>query len=63
MLYIGDASIFPNPAGKTPAMPIIAFAMRTCDHMLRNVKQGIHKRAWEVTIVIAIGETYLQVRR
>jgi choline dehydrogenase-like flavoprotein len=43
--YIGDASIFPNPTDKTPTMPIIAFAMRTCDHMLRNFKQGIHKRA------------------
>jgi hypothetical protein len=25
--------------------PIVAFTMRTCDHMLDNFKRGIHKRA------------------
>ena len=44
-LYICDASIFPNPTDKTTTMPIVAFAMRTCDHMLSNFKQGLHKRA------------------
>jgi hypothetical protein len=29
---------------KTTTMPIIAFTMGTCDHML-NFKQGIHQRA------------------
>ena len=28
-----------------PPMPIIAFAMRTCDYMLENFRQGVHKRA------------------
>ena len=44
-LYICDASIFPSPTDKTTTMPIIAFTMRTCDRMLNNFKQGIHKRA------------------
>jgi len=44
-LYICDASIFPSSTDKTTTMPIIAFAMRTCDHMLSNFKAGVHKRA------------------
>ena len=44
-LYICDASIFPNCTDKTTTMPIVAFAMRTCDHMLENFKKGAHKRA------------------
>ena len=44
-LYICDASIFPNPTDKTTTMPIIAFAMRTCDYMLGNFKKNVHKRA------------------
>jgi len=44
-LYICDASIFPNPTDKTTTMPIVAFTMRTCDHMLGKFKQGVHKRA------------------
>ena len=44
-LYICDASIFPSPTDKTTTMPIIAFAMRTCDYILGNFKQGVHKRA------------------
>ena len=43
-LYICDASIFPSPTDKTTTMPIIAFAMRTCDNMLNNFKKGGHKR-------------------
>ena len=44
-LYICDASIFPSPTDKTTTMPIIAFTMRTCDHILDNFQNGIHKRA------------------
>jgi choline dehydrogenase-like flavoprotein len=44
-LYICDASIFPTPTDKTTTMPIIAFTMRTCDRMLSNFQNGIHKRA------------------
>jgi choline dehydrogenase-like flavoprotein len=44
-LYICDASIFPTSTDKTTTMPIIAFAMRTCDYILGNFKRGVHKRA------------------
>ena len=30
---------------KTTTMPIVAFTMRTCDHMLGNFKKGVHRRA------------------
>jgi len=43
-LYICDASIFPSSTDKTTTMPIVAFAMRTCDNMLSNFKKGVHKR-------------------
>jgi choline dehydrogenase-like flavoprotein len=43
-LYIADASMFPSPTDKTTTMPIIAFTMRNCDHMLGNFKVGVHKR-------------------
>lgn len=44
-LYICDASIFPASTDKTTTMPIIAFAMRTCDHILRNFSARLHRRA------------------
>jgi choline dehydrogenase-like flavoprotein len=44
-LYICDASVFPSPTDKTTTMPIVAFTMRTCDHMLENFRKGEHKRA------------------
>jgi choline dehydrogenase-like flavoprotein len=44
-LYICDASVFLNCTDKTTTMPIVAFTMRTCDHMLDNFKNGVHKRA------------------
>ena len=49
-LYICDASIFPNCTDKTTTMPIVAFTMRGCDHMLENFmlenfRNGTHKRA------------------
>jgi choline dehydrogenase-like flavoprotein len=44
-LYICDASIFPSPTDKTTTMPIVAFAMRTCDYLLNNFRTGVHKTA------------------
>jgi len=41
-LYICDASIFSNCTDKTTTMPIVAFTMRTCDHMLDNFRKGMH---------------------
>jgi choline dehydrogenase-like flavoprotein len=43
-LYICDASIFPGQTDKTTTMPLIAFATRTCDHMLENFSKGVHRR-------------------
>ena len=43
-LYICDASVFPGNNDKTTTMPIIAFAMRTCDHIIGNFQRGVHKR-------------------
>jgi choline dehydrogenase-like flavoprotein len=42
-LYICDASIFPTSTDKTTTMPIIAFTMRTCDHILESFRTGGHK--------------------
>lgn len=42
-LYVCDASIFPSPTDKTTTMPIVAFAMRTCDYIVENFKSGVHK--------------------
>lgn len=44
-LYLCDASIFPNSTDKTTTMPIVAFTMRTCDHMLERFRKGELKRA------------------
>jgi len=44
-LYICDASIFPSPTDKTTTMPIVAFAMRTCDYILEKFRRGDHKGA------------------
>ena len=44
-LYICDASIFPTQTDKTTTMPIVAFAMRTCDFIAQNFKKGVHQRA------------------
>jgi len=43
-LYICDASIFPSPTDKTTTMPIVAFAMRSCDYLLGNIRKGVHRR-------------------
>jgi len=40
-----DTSVFPYQTDKTTTMPLIAFAMRTCSHMLENFEKGVHKRA------------------
>ncbi len=44
-LYICDASIFPTQTDKTSTMPLVAFTMRDCDHLLANFRSGVHKRA------------------
>lgn len=44
-LYVCDASVFPSPTDKTTTISIMAFTLRTCDHMLENFKNGVHRRA------------------
>jgi len=39
------AAFFRTAPTRRPPMPIIAFAMRNCDHMLENFKKGVHQRA------------------
>src|SRR5580765_4873941 len=38
-LYICDASIFPSCTDKTTTMPIVAFTMRTCEHIQKRCSQ------------------------
>jgi choline dehydrogenase-like flavoprotein len=44
-LYISDASIFPSSTDKTTTMPIVAFTMRNCEHLLENFRSAVHQRA------------------
>ena len=44
-LYVCDASVFPSSTDKTTTISIMAFTLRTCDHMLDNFKNGVHRRA------------------
>jgi choline dehydrogenase-like flavoprotein len=43
-LYICDASIFPSPTDKTTTISILAFALRTCEYLVENIRKGDHKR-------------------
>ena len=43
-LYVCDASVFPSSTDKTTTISIMAFTLRTCDHMLDNFKNGVHRR-------------------
>ena len=43
-LYVCDASVFPSPTDKTTTISIMAFTLRTCDHLLENFKNGVHRR-------------------
>jgi choline dehydrogenase-like flavoprotein len=44
-LYVCDASVFPSSTDKTTTISIMAFALRTCDHILQNFRDGVHQRA------------------
>jgi len=43
-LYICDASVFVFPTDKTTTMPILAFTLRTCEHMIESFRRGDHRR-------------------
>jgi choline dehydrogenase-like flavoprotein len=39
-LYVCDASVFLNCTDKTTTLSILAFTLRTCDHMIDNFRRG-----------------------
>lgn len=38
-LYIADASVFPSPTDKTTTLPIMAFTLRACEHLIDGFKR------------------------
>jgi choline dehydrogenase-like flavoprotein len=44
-LYMCDASVFLNCTDKTTTISIMAFTLRTCEHLIENFSKGVHKRA------------------
>jgi choline dehydrogenase-like flavoprotein len=44
-LYLCDASVFPYCTDKTTTLSIMAFTMRTCEHLVAKFKSGEHKLA------------------
>jgi choline dehydrogenase-like flavoprotein len=44
-LYVCDASVFPNCTDKTTTLSILAFSLRTSEHLLENFNQRVHRRA------------------
>jgi choline dehydrogenase-like flavoprotein len=43
-IYVCDASVFPSPTDKTTTISIMAFALRTCEHLIENLRLGRHTR-------------------
>ena len=41
-LYVCDASVFLNCTDKTTTISILAFTLRTCDHMIEKFRRGEH---------------------
>ncbi|HLH04513.1 MAG TPA: GMC family oxidoreductase [Bryobacteraceae bacterium] len=39
-LYVADASMFPTPTDKTTTLSILAFTLRSCEHMLEKFRRG-----------------------
>ena len=44
-LYVCDASVFLNCTDKTTTVSIMAFTLRTCEHMIENFRRGDRQRA------------------
>jgi choline dehydrogenase-like flavoprotein len=44
-LYVCDASVFLSCTDKTTTISIMAFTLRTCEHMIENFRRGDHQRA------------------
>lgn len=43
-LYVCDASVFVAPTDKTTTMPLVAFTLRTCEHIVEKFQRGQHPR-------------------
>jgi len=43
-LYVCDASVFPFCTDKTTTISILAFTLRTCEHLIENFRRGDQKR-------------------
>jgi choline dehydrogenase-like flavoprotein len=44
-IYVCDASVFLNCTDKTTTISILAFSLRTSEHLIENFRQGEHKAA------------------
>jgi choline dehydrogenase-like flavoprotein len=44
-LYVCDASVFLNSTDKTTTISIMAFTLRTSEHLVENFRRGDHKAA------------------
>jgi choline dehydrogenase-like flavoprotein len=44
-LYVCDASVFLNCTDKTTTISILAFTLRTSEHLIENFQRGDHKAA------------------
>jgi choline dehydrogenase-like flavoprotein len=44
-LYVCDASAFLNCTDKTTTISIMAFTLRTCEHLIENFRREEHKHA------------------
>src|SRR5882762_5300366 len=44
-LYVCDASVFLSCTDKTTTISIMAFTLRTCEHMIENFRRGDYQRA------------------
>jgi len=44
-LYVCDASVFLNCTDKTTTISILAFSLRTSEHLIENFRRGEHPSA------------------
>jgi choline dehydrogenase-like flavoprotein len=44
-LYVSDAGVFLNCTDKTTTISILAFSLRTAEHLIETFRQGEHKAA------------------
>jgi choline dehydrogenase-like flavoprotein len=44
-LYVCDAGVFLNCTDKTTTISILAFTLRTSEHLIANFRSGEHKAA------------------